>query len=116
MGWTSYHATHYRRGQVDRKAECDAYFMEGLNTGYYSVLKSAMVGSVYYAAVMNLKRYGKEQPDGTRAIEDIPEAERRVWGIVFLTAVDRKRYHNFSYKDISEDMGPSESKCPESIL
>lgn len=116
MGWTSYHATHYKRGQVDRKAECDAYFMEGLNAGYYSVLKSAMVGSVYYAAVMNLKRYGKEQPDGTRPIEDVPETERRTWGMVFLTAVDGKRYHNFSYKDISEDMGPSESKCPESIL
>lgn len=24
MGWTSYHATHYKRGRVDRKAECDA--------------------------------------------------------------------------------------------
>ena len=116
MGWTSYHATHYRRGQIDRKAECDSYFLEGLNTGYYAVLKSAMVGSVYYAAVMNLKRYGKEKPDGTRSVEDIPEAERRIWGVVFLTAVDRNEYFNFSYKDISEDMGPCESKCPVSIL
>ena len=39
MGWTSQHATHYkwlgkgidRKYVVDRKAECDAYFEEGLN-------------------------------------------------------------------------------------
>ena len=63
MGWTGQHATHYKRGTVDRKAECDAYFMEGLNAGFYNVLKSALVGSVYYAAVQNVKRYGEEQPD-----------------------------------------------------
>ena len=48
MGWTSYHATHYSKtGTIDRKAECDGYFMEGLNRGHYRVEKSAMVGSVY---------------------------------------------------------------------
>ena len=55
MGWTSYHATYYKRnGSIDRKAECDAYFLEGLNRGHYEVLKSAVVGSVCYAAVRNL--------------------------------------------------------------
>ena len=29
--------------------------MEGLNRGHYEVLKSAMVGIVYYAAVKKLK-------------------------------------------------------------
>ena len=28
MGWTSYNATHYNKhGQIDRKAECDAYWL-----------------------------------------------------------------------------------------
>lgn len=27
MGWTSYHASYYKNGKVDRKAECDAYFL-----------------------------------------------------------------------------------------
>lgn len=116
MGWTSYHATHYKNGKVDRKAECDAYFMEGSSAGFCRVVKSAVVGTVYYAAVENLKRYGKKQPDGTQPIEDIPEAERFVWAAVFLTSVDNKDYHNFSYKDMSEDMGPCECRCPESVL
>lgn len=64
MGWTSYHATHYKKGTVDRKAECDAYFMEGLNAGYYRIIKSVLVGSVYYAAVENLKRYGERRAAG----------------------------------------------------
>lgn len=117
MGWTSYHATHYtKRGTVDRKAECDAYFMEGLNAGFYRVKKSALVGSVYYAAVENLKRYGKKQPDGTQPIEDIPEAERHTWAAVFITSIDSRDYYNFAYKDLSEDMGPAECDCPASIL
>ena len=56
MGWTSYHATHYKNGKVNRKAECDAYFTEGLNEGFYRLEKSTMIGSVYYAAVTGLKR------------------------------------------------------------
>lgn len=116
MGWTSYHATHYKKGTVDRKAECDAYFMEGLNAGYYRIVKSALIGSVYYAAVENLKRYGEKQPDGSRPIEDVPEAERHTWAAVFLTSVDSRDYYNFAYKDMSEDMGPGECDCPASIL
>jgi len=116
MGWTSYHATHYKKGRIDRKAECDACFMEGANAGFYRVVKSAVVGSVYYAAVEKLKRYEKKQPDGTLAIEDIPEVERYVWAAVFLTSINSKDYYSFSYKDMSEDMGPCESECPVSIL
>ena len=55
MGWTEYIATHITpKGQIDRKKECDAYFLEGLNRGFYEVVKSRMVGSVYYAAVTPL--------------------------------------------------------------
>lgn len=116
MGWTSYHATHYKNnGTIDRKAECDAYFMDGLNAGHFRVVKSALVGSVYYAAIETLKR-GKEQPDNSYIYEDIPEAERKTWAAVFLTSTDSREYYNFSYKDMSEDMGPCEDRCPASIL
>ena len=112
MGWTSYHATHYKKGKIDRKAECDAYFLEGLNAGYYDVLKSSMVGSTYYAAVKPLKKCGS---DGKEVV-DIPEEEQKVIGVVFLTSTDSKDYFNFAYKDMSETMGPYESNCPKSIL
>lgn len=116
MGWTGQHATHYKKGTVDRKAECDAYFMEGLNAGFYNVLRSALVGSVYYAAVQNVKKYGEKQPDGSYPIEDIPEEERTTWAAVFLTSVNSRDYFNFLYKDLSEDMGPADRQCPMSIL
>lgn len=104
MGWTSYH-------------ECDGYFMEGLNRGYYKVLKSVMVGSVYYAAVQSLKRYTDQvDEEGNRIEEDIPQTERRVWAAVFLTRVSSREYYNFYYKDMSEDCGPCECQCPVSIL
>ena len=126
MGWTSYHATHYSKtGTIDRKAECDwssdvcssdlaecdGYFMEGLNRGHYRVEKSAMVGSVYYAAVTSLKKYvGNDQ------YEDLPENEQFTFAVVFLTIVDMKDYYNFSYKDMDESCGPFSYDCPESIL
>lgn len=112
MGWTSYHAEHYKNGKVNRKAECDAYFLEGLNSGYFDVLKSAMVGNVYYAAVCAIAKKDNE----TGELVSIPKEERTVFAVVFLTSVDSKDYFNFAYKDIDETMGPCESKCPKSIL
>lgn len=112
MGWTSYHADHYyKNGQINRKAECDAYFEEGLNRGHFKVLKSTMKGTVYYAAVQNLKRRMEKD-----VYEDIPESERITWAVVFLTSTNAKDYYNFSYKDMDEACGPCECDCPESIL
>ena len=55
MGWTSYHAQYYTKsGRVDRKRECDAYWLEGLNAGHFAVVKSSMVGATYYAAIRPL--------------------------------------------------------------
>lgn len=116
MGWTSYHATHYKRGTVDRKAECDAYFLDSLNRGFYRIEKSTMVGSVYYAAVTAIKRFKKDVPEKEEQYEDIPESEQRTFGVVFLTSVDMKDYYNFSYKDMEETCGPYNYDCPESIL
>ena len=37
MGWTGYYPTHFNSGgKINRKAECDAYFTEGLNQGFYN--------------------------------------------------------------------------------
>lgn len=113
MGWTEYHATHYKNGKVDRKAECDAYFMEGLNRGCYDVLKSAMVGSTYYAAVKPLKKY---KDINAKEIVDIPHEEQVVFGVVFLTSTNMKDYYNFAYKDMDETCGPHKYDCPKGIL
>ena len=110
MGWTWYNATHYKNGKIDRKAECDAYFLEDLNRGWYEVLKSAMVGKIYYAAVKALKKY-----DGNNTI-DIPPEEQRVFGVIFITSIDSKSYYNFGYKDMDETCGPCYNDCPKGIL
>lgn len=121
MGWTSYRATHYKptkngRLTIDRKAECDAYFLEGLNSGYYEVLKSAMVGSTYYAAVKPLKKYGGKDANGNDVHIDIQENEQRVFAAIFLTSTDMTDYYNFSYKDMDESCGPHQTDCPKGIL
>ena len=93
MGWTVYKATHYtKKGTVDRKAECDKYRWGD----EYELLKSAMVGATYYAAV----RY---------------KTTGQVFAAVFLTTI-RKDFYNFGYKDMDETMGPGEAKCPANIL
>lgn len=101
MGWTSYHATHYnRRGEIDRKAECDEVFTENSEHGKWEVLKSSMHGSTWYAAVRRTR----------------PSGESYVFGAVCLTSVDSGDYYNFSYKDMDESMGPCSYDCPISIL
>ena len=116
MGWTEYHASHYKNGKVDRKAECDAYFLEGLNEGFFDVLKSSMVGSTYYAAVKPLKKSGGKDENGNYIYFDIPEHEQQVFAVVFLTSVDNKSYYNFAYKDMDESCGPCQCDCPKGIL
>ena len=117
MGWTGLHATHYdKKGKVDRKAECDARFLEDLCKGHYKILRSRLIGSVYYAAITTLRKYVGEDADGRSIYESIPENEQTIWGCVMLTSVDNNNYYNFNYKDMSEDMGPCCYDCPESIL
>ena len=102
MGWTSYHASHYNRVNgrdvVDVRAECDAYFVGGLNRGFYILKKSAMVGGVYYAAV--------ERTDGKYG----------TFCAVILADVGERDYYNISIKVMSDDMGPAYYDCPASIL
>lgn len=117
MGWTWYRATHYfPNGGIDRRAECDAYFMEGLNRGHYEVLKSAMVGTVYYAAVKKLKKYTGHDANGNWLYSDLPPEEQKVFGAVFITSISKKDYYNFGYKDMDETEGPGDCDCPKSII
>ena len=93
MGWLYYNSVNLKpNGQVDRKKEIDGGFSEG-----YTVIKSVMVGSVYYGAI---------RKDGTG----------EVFGCVCLTSSDKKGGFNFGYKSMDETCGPYEKKCPLSIL
>lgn len=96
MGWDYYHADFYdKAGRVDRKAECERIFKEFSA----KVLKGALVGSTYYAAVE----------------VETKEGSRKVVGYVVLTHVN-KNYYNFGCKLMSEDMGPRCCDCPKMIL
>jgi len=71
MGWTSYHATHYKRnGSIDRKAELDYELFCHEGEDGHKLVKSSMVGAVYYAAVHHPKGH--------------------VYGLVVLTQTDMK--------------------------
>lgn len=102
MGWTYYHATEYKpNGTVDRKAECDKLLSKPISHPF-TILKSRMVGTTYYAAVQ------------TEDENHLPY----VAAIVILThgSAGGDRYYNFGYKAISEESGPTAADCPKSIL
>lgn len=101
MGWTYYQADFYKNGKVDRKAELDSHFTWTEGDRKVTVLKSAMRGSTYYAAVRN-----QNEASGL----DITLA------VVCLTHTNAKSYHNFGYKDMDETMLPFYYDCPKGIL
>ena len=115
MGWTSYHVEPtYKNGKpfIDRKTECDGLFCSDAVSyktnkvvGKYEVLKSAMVGKTYYAAVKKTIFATETEPESIK-----------VFAAVVLTAVDNKDYYNFTYKGMDETMGPCECNCPKGIL
>ena len=49
MGWTSYAATHYKNGKIDRKAECDNIF----NDNAPSLLSKDTIGFRYSQELTN---------------------------------------------------------------
>lgn len=118
MGWTTcFTATEWKyvggRRVVDRQKECDRILNQNLYDSHGSldrndwevigtmkVLKSAMVGSVYYAAI-EVKRKGQDP---------------YVSAAVFLTCGKSHDGTVWGYKDMDETMGPCEDKCPASIL
>lgn len=97
MGWTSYYVGNPFTS-ADRKAEIDRHYNWGDEFRKVRLLKSAMVGSTWYGAV---------------EVEDLETGEKSVHGSVVLTSI---KDGEFYYKDMSEDVGPNESKCPVGIL
>ena len=81
------YATEWKNGQIDRVAEMRKRFKDG------AIVKDALVGSTYYAAV--------KTDDSNVAI------------FVGLTSVDK---FEFLYKYMDASMGPYVYDCPESIL
>lgn len=90
MGWTSYFATHYKNGKIDKKAELDEEF----SSRNQKILKSQMVGSTYFAAIQN-------------------ESTKETWAAIILT---RMQNGEFFYKDMDETVGPYNYNCPKAIL
>ena len=101
MGWTEYHASYYKNGKVDRKAEMDNMFNWEDENRKCEVIKSSMVGSTYYAAVKSFNK--------TNGYE-------RIWAAICLTSTNMKDYFNFAYKDMDETCGPCYNDCPKGIL
>jgi len=76
MGWTAYHVCE----GFDRKAECDKLYNWNEGGKTVRVIKSAMVGSTYYAAI---------------SVDDEERNEHFVSGTVVLTRMDNRDYCNF---------------------
>ena len=88
MGWDWTKAMYfYKNGDVNRKAEVDSYL------GTDRVLKSTMVGTVYYGACK--------------------VNENKVVGVVALTKASR---WEIGFKLMDESMNPFCYDCPDSIL
>ena len=109
MGWSWGHengAWVKGRYVIDRKAVCDSRLTlkeqdeDGNWIPKQIVLKSSMVGAVYYAAVQTMEENGGSS----------------VWAAVFQTAINTRDYFNFGYKAVSEASGSLECKCPKGIL
>lgn len=109
MGWTHcFDGIRKPNGEIDRRRECDKIFTWVSRDERWNVrcgcrvLKSAMVGSVYYAAVERYNNY---------------TGFRDVGAAVCLTC-GRTRWDGtaWGYKDMDETMGPYYYDCPVSIL
>lgn len=111
MGWTTcFYASEwkYQGGKrvVDRRKECDKLLTwtskdkDGNVIAVNKVLKSAMVGSIYYAAVE------KKRSNGVRD----------VWAAVFKTCGKSSDGTVWGYKDMDESVGPFYYDCPAGIL
>ena len=98
MGWT-YTSANIGR---DRRAWLDWHYTRRSTDRKWTVLKSALVGTTYYAAV-------RLEEQGHRAV---------VFGLVVLTDAKRKASDNytFGWKDMDETMGPYECEAPAAVL
>lgn len=96
MGWMTVNQT--LKTAKEKKEYLDKHVFKWCDPNT-KTLKSAMIGSTYYAAVESIKENGI----------------RKVWAIICLTN-SNVRNGEFSYKDMSESSGPYECSCPAGIL
>ncbi|MBB6193174.1 hypothetical protein FHS51_003430 [Sphingobium wenxiniae] len=89
-------------GYPSPRSYLDNQFTYSGETERATVLASAQVGSVYYAAVERIR----------------PGAKTIVLGLICLTKYNPRARDGmtFGYKDMSEEMGPYEADCPPAIL
>ena len=99
MGWDGTYPTHYKKGKVDRKAECDKRFTWETEDRIISVVKSQVVGTTYYGAIKE-----ESKKDGSS----------NVTAAICLTRMDRDGM--FMVKSMHETEGPYVYTCPKSIL
>lgn len=84
MGWDYTHATHYTRtGAIDRKTEIDELYTWQNDTRKAEVVRSAMVGSTYYAAIK---------------ITELSTGEAETTAAVALTHTNNRDYFNFGVR------------------
>ena len=105
MGWTGDYPKLDENGKFDRKKFCDGLWRETV-----TVLKSSMVGTVYYAALAETKKWDNNE----KKYKDVPKEEQRVFAEVVLTKMYRDG--EFLYKSVPESFGPCEDDCPAGIL
>lgn len=87
MGWDYTHATHYTRtGAIDRKAEIDELYTAEQHQKA-EVVRSAMVGSTYYAAIK---------------ITELSTGETETAAAVALTHTNSRDYFNFGVKTMGK--------------
>lgn len=101
MGWTGIKGIEKKNGSIDRKATVDKVMELETVDNKWEVVKSSMVGAVYYGAI---KKTNKKNNEST------------VHGVVVLTHINNKEYLNFWYKEMFEDVLPFFYDCPKSIL
>ncbi len=99
MGWT----TTYKEKSVSAKEYIEKKLLVWTSdTHTYKVLDGGVVKfRTYYGAVEKTENVS---------------GERSVFAVVILLNYYKDGYYNFGYKDMSEDMGPCQSECPERIL
>lgn len=89
MGWTSQHR--------DKGTTNKDFFLNLFDKGT-QFHATGTVGGVFYAAVEGPSKPGE------------------VWGFIALTTWSPNDHYNFSYKDMSESMGPCEVRAPLTVL
>lgn len=95
VGWTFMHDDRKRKTIMDELYSQS----ETVERPEHRVLKSSIVGSVYYAAVQISKGGNVQQ----------------VYAAVALTKIV-KDYYNFGYKDMSESCCPYYYNCPKTVF